>query len=78
MKKSTPFKRVESISPLAEAVWENPRVGFLFLVAQLICLARCSALSDRKFSGEGKLIFEGVKVEIALVAFEPQPRAITI
>ena len=50
---------------------ENPRVGFLFLVAQLICLDRCSALSDRKFSGEGKLIFEGVKVEIALVAFEP-------
>ena len=72
MKKTTPFKRVESISPLAEAVWENPPAEFLFLVAQLICLAWCSALSDRKFSGEGKLIFEGVKVEISLVAFDPR------
>ena len=45
VKKNTPFKRVESISPLAKAVWENPCVGFLFLVAQLICLALCSALS---------------------------------
>ena len=63
MKKSTPLKRVESISTLAEAVWEKiPGVGFLFLVAQLICLARCSALSDRKFSGEGKFIFEEVKM----------------
>ena len=72
MKKSTPSKIVESISPLAEAVWEKiPGVGFLFLVPQLICLAQCSALLDIKFSGEGKLIFEGVKMEIALVAFEP-------
>ena len=44
-----------------------PRVGFLFLAAQLICIAWCSALSNRKFSGEGKLVFEGVKVEIDLV-----------
>ena len=50
---------------------KNTLVGFLFLVAQLICLAQCSALLDRKYSGEEKLIFEGGKVEIALVAFEP-------
>ena len=29
-------------------------------------------LSERKLSGERKLIFEGVKVEIALVAFQPR------
>ena len=59
-------------------MWEKPRVGFLFLAAQLFYLARGSALSDRKLSGEGKLIFEGLKVEIALVAFEPRSQAITI
>ena len=38
----------------------------------------CSDLSNIEFSGEGKLIFEGVKVEIVLVAFERRYRASTI
>ena len=37
-----------------------------------------SALSDRKFSVEQKLIFEGVKLEISLVDFQPQSLASTI